>query len=120
AGPLVCTNDERQHSAAVRDGYQIWVRSREALGDGDETALMTRLGDFEARDVGAEPLELHLYFALPSGRIVLARTVPLADTDKFSRAGRFYAHAFVIGKNEFRKLGNDPFAVLDQVTFQSS
>src|SRR5205823_194372 len=40
--------------------------------------------------------------------------------DKFNRAGRFYAHAFVVGSNEFRKLDNDPFAVLDQVTFQSS
>src|SRR5262249_47712085 len=52
--------------------------------------------------------------------VVLARTVPLAETDRFSRAGRFYAHAVVLGSNEFRKLGNDPFAVLDQVTFQSS
>src|SRR5262245_23458666 len=120
AGQLVYTNVEKQHSSAGRDGYQVWLRSPDALGDGDETALMTRLGDFEARDVGEEPLARHLYFTLPSGRVVLARTVPLAETDRFSRAGRFYAHAVVIGANEFRKLGNDPFALLDQVTFQSS
>src|SRR5262245_59429294 len=120
AGQLVYTNVEKQHSSAGRDGYQVWLRSPDALGDGDETALLTRLGDFESRDIGDEPLERHLYFTLPSGRIVLARTVPLAETDKFNRTGRFYAHAFVLSPEVFRKLGNDPFAVLDQVTFQGS
>jgi hypothetical protein len=117
AGQVVYTNVEKQRSPTGKDGYQVWLRSPDALGDGDETALMTRLGDFEARDIGDERI---LYFTLPSGRVVLARTVPLAETDKFHRAGRFYAHAFVIGANEFRKLCNDPFAVLDQVTFQAS
>jgi hypothetical protein len=120
AGQLVYTNVERERSPSGRDGYQVWLRTPGALGDGDETALMTRVGDFEARGIGEEPLTRHLYFVLPSGRVVLARTVPLAEPDKFRRAGRFYAHAFVLGANEFRKLGNDPFAVLDQVTFQSS
>jgi hypothetical protein len=120
AGQLVYTNVEKQHSPAGRDGYQVWLRSPELLGDGDESALMTRLGDFEARDLGNEPVARHLYFALPSGRVALARTVPLAATDKFNRAGRFYAHSFIVGANEFRKLDNDPFAVLDQITFQSS
>src|SRR5687768_6542647 len=88
AGQLVYTNVEKQDSPTGRDGYQVWLRSPEVLGDGDETALMTRLGDFEARDVGDEPFARHQYFTLPSGRVVLARTVPLAETDKFSRAGR--------------------------------
>src|SRR5262245_40454929 len=120
AAQLVYTNVEKQYSSAGRDGYQVWLRSQESLGHGDETALTTRHGDFEIRDVGEDRRARHLSFTLPSSRVGLDRTVPLAETDKFSRAGRFYVHAVVIGANEFRKLGNDPFAVLDQVTFQSS
>ena len=119
-GQLVYTNVEKQNSPTGRDGYQVWLRSPDALGDGDETFLLTRFGDFESRDVGDEPLERHLYFTLPTGRIVLARAVPLAETDKFNRTGRFYVHAIVLAPGAFRQLGNDPFAVLDQVTFQGS
>jgi hypothetical protein len=120
AAQLIYTNVERERSPAGRDGYQVWLRSPSALVDGDEMALATRVGDFEVPDVSEEPITRHLYFTLPSGRVVVACASPLAGADKFSRAGRFYTHAFVLGPNEFRKLGNDPFAVLDQVTFQSS
>src|SRR5262249_42215220 len=115
-------NVEKQFSARGRDGYQIWLRTPDAITEAEETEVQNRLGDFEERRdaTAAEPLARHLFFTLPSGRVVISRTVPLAQTDKFNRAGRCYAHAFLLEPNEFRRLDNDPFAVLDQAPFQSS
>jgi hypothetical protein len=123
ASQLIYTNVEKKLSPAGTEGFQIWLKTPGALSDGEETEIQSRLGDFEERkDATAnESLsERHLFFTLPSGRAVIARSVPLAGNDKFNRGGRFYAHALILESAEFRKIENDPFAVFDQVRFQSS
>jgi hypothetical protein len=122
AAQLVYTNVEKTLSPKGRDGYQIWLKTPGVLNEAEETEIQTRLGDFEdRRDSPAdEPASRHVFFALQTGRAVISRTVPLAETDKFNRAGRFYAHAVVLEPRDFAQIGNDPFVVLDQVKFQSS
>ncbi len=123
AAQLIYTNVEKKLSASGTEGFQIWLKTPGVLSDGEETEIQSRLGDFEdRRDATTEsaPLERHLYFTLSSGRAAIARCVPLPQTDKFNRGGRFYAHALILEPPDFRHIDNDPFAVIDQVRFQST
>src|SRR5262245_41491287 len=123
AAQLVYTNVEKKLSPAGREGFQVWLRTPDVLSDGEESEVQTRLADYEERrdpTTKDEPPVRHSYFCLSSGKAVIARTVPLAETDQFRRGGRFYAHAYILDPDDFRSLDNDPFAVLDQVKFQSS
>lgn len=123
AAQLVYTNVEKALSPGGQEGYQIWLKTPGFLSDADETEIRSRLGDFEERhDATTEgtPLERHTYFTLSSGKAVIARTVALEGTDKFNRGGRFYAHAVALNPDDFLRLKCDPFAVMDQVRFQSS
>lgn len=49
------------------------------------------------------------YRRTASGKAVVARIVPLRQTDRSGRSGRFLSHALVLRPEEFAKLGNDPF-----------
>src|SRR5262245_30550781 len=123
AAQLVYTNVEKKLSPAGREGFQIWLRTPDALTDSEESEVQTRLADYEERrdpTTKDEPAVRHSFFCLSTGKAVIARTVPLAETDQFRRGGRFYAHAFILDRDDFRTLDNDPFAVLDQIKFQSS
>lgn len=124
AAQLIYTNVERKLSASGRDGYQIWLKTPNVLDEREETEIQSRLSDYEERKDATiakddAPVR-HMYFPLSSGRVVLARTVPLAQTDEFKRGGRFYAHALILDADVFRRFDNDPFAILDQFEFQGS
>jgi len=124
AAQVIYTNVEKKLSATGRDGYQIWLKTPDFLDEREETEIQSRLSDYEERKDGAvakdELPARHVFFSLSSGRSVIARTVPLNQTDEFKRGGRFYSHALVMDREAFWKLDNDPFAVLDQFTFHNS
>ena len=120
AAQLVYTNVEKKLSPTGREGFQVWLRTPDALSDGEESEVQTRLADYEERrdpTTKDEPAVRHSFFLLSTGKAVIARTVPLAETDQYRRGGRFYAHAYILDPDDFRALDNDPFAVLDQVKF---
>jgi len=122
AAQLIYTNVEKRLSPTGREGFQVWLRTPDVLSDGELTEIQTRLADYEERrdpTTKDEPSVRHSFFSLSTDRAVVARTVPLAETDQFRRGGRFYAHAFILDPHDFRQLANDPFAVLDQVQFHS-
>ena len=123
AAQLIYTNVEKKLSPAGTEGFQIWLKTPGVLSEGEETEIQSRLGDFEERKdatTNGAVSERHLYFTLPSGKAVMARSVPLAGSDKFNRGGRFYAHALILEPGDFRRIENHPFAVFDQVRFQTS
>ena len=78
AAQLIYTNVEKRLSPTGREGFQVWLRTPDVLNEPEETEIQNRLGDFEERREGTsdEPLARHLYFALPSGRVVIARSAP--------------------------------------------
>jgi hypothetical protein len=122
AAQLIYTNVEKKLSSRGRDGYQVWLRTPGLLSEAEETEIQSRVGDFEDRRdaTASDGLARHMFFSLSTGRAFISRTVPLAETDKFNRSGRFYAHAFVVEPADFAQVGNDPFAILEQAKFQSS
>lgn len=119
AAQLVYSNVEAEHSPTRRRGFQVWLCSPRLKDQQREIAR--RLEDFEwpAADAAANHLtERFTFFRSSVGDFVIARTVPLAERDALGRAGRFHAHALAIPSEEFAKIGNDPFRVLEHFPFQ--
>ncbi|HEV3145477.1 MAG TPA: hypothetical protein VGZ47_16410 [Gemmataceae bacterium] len=118
AAQLIYTNVEKSLSRG-REGFQIWLRTPDSLSESEETEIQTRLGDFEERKDDSGSVR-HQFFQLASGKLVFARSVPLEESDRHNRAGRFYAHALILKPEEFRQLHNDPFPIFRHFAFQSS
>jgi hypothetical protein len=121
AAQLIYTNVEKSLSRG-REGFQVWLRTRDSLSDSDETEIQTRLGDFEERKESDAELGAvrYQYFSLTTGKLVFARSVPLEESDRHNRSGRFYAHALILTPDVFAQLENDPFPILRHFPFQSS
>ena len=120
AAQLVYSNVEAEHSPTGRRGFQVWLCSARLKDQQREIAR--RLEDFDWPSPDAAKnfvTERFCYFRTTNGEAVVARTVPVTERDALRRAGRFHSHAMILPPDEFAKLGNDPFAVLDHVPFQN-
>ena len=121
AAQLIYTNVEKSLSRG-REGFQVWLRTRDSLTDAEETEIQTRLGDFEERKEGDSErgAARYQYFSLATGKFVFVRSVPLEESDRHNRGGRFYAHALILASEVFALLENDPFPIFRHFPFQSS
>lgn len=112
---LIYTNVEADRSPTRQRGFQVWLASKE-LSPEVRRAAAKRLDDFRLPPGVApdDPAAVrHVFARLSDGLFLIARTVPLADRDKFGRGGKFHAHAVLLTEETFRELGCDPFRVID-------
>ena len=58
-----------------------------------------------------------MFFPLGQNKLVLARIVPLEDTDAFGRKGRYLAHALVFDRADWIAEDLDPIALLQGLPF---
>jgi hypothetical protein len=121
AAQLIYTNVEKSLSHG-REGFQVWLRTRDSLTEVEETEIQTRLGDFEERkeNESERGAARYQYFPLARGKLVFARSVPLEESDRHNRGGRFYSHALILEPDIFAQLENDPFPIFRHFPFQSS
>lgn len=111
---LIFTNVEADRSPTRQRGFQVWLCSPE-LAPEQRRAVAKRLDDFRLPPGVPQSGEIvrHVFFRTPDGLFVIARTVPLAERDKFGRGGKFHAHALILSDDAFRRLGCHPFRVID-------
>lgn len=107
---LIFSRVEAEYSPNQRSGYQIVFQSPGLEGDGP--SIEKRIQCFQ---YNGEEIERFQYFHTDSGRVVVARTVPILDPDpniidRNRRPGAFITHCCVLTKEEFSRVGNDPFA----------
>jgi hypothetical protein len=122
AAQLIYTNLEKDQSHG-QEGFQVWLRTPDLIAEAEETEIESRLGDFEERkesSTGNAPTVRFQFFRLISGKIVLARSVPLDESDRHNRSGRFYSHALILTADVFQHFNNDPLPIFRQFRFQSS
>lgn len=113
AGQHLYANVEQAQSPRGRSGFQTLFATYSALTAAD-------VDDIEGRLVyhrgNSAPVK-RLYFATTSGKQVVAQIVPLTDTDRLGRQGRYLAHSLVFTPEAFCQLGADPLHVLSQVSW---
>jgi hypothetical protein len=115
AAQLIYTNVEADQSPTRQRGFQIWQWSPELSPD-QRRLIAKRVDDFRLPP-GAGPADaetVRYLYCRPAGNLnVIARTVGLADRDKFGRGGKFFAHALLLADEDMSKISFDPFSVID-------
>jgi len=113
AAQLLYANVEKDHSPHRRSGFQTLFYSHSRLSEADVDAIEPRL--FYAHGAGNPPKGL--FFPLGQDKLVLARIVPVEDTDAFGRKGRYLAHALVFDRTNWIAAGLNPIALLQNLPF---
>lgn len=108
AAQLLYANVEKDRSPDRQGGFQTLFYTRSRLTESEVDAIEPRL--FYVPGAAAPPKGIA--FALGPDKLVLARVVPLEDTDSFGRKGRYLAHALVIDRADWAAGRLDPCAVL--------
>ena len=117
ASQLIYSRVEIAYSPQRRSGYQTVYRSP-ALTAEEVSFIERRVQCFQPPRPTDDRLQ---YFSLPSGKAVVARTVPITSdpeiTDKTNRPGAFLGHCLILGSAEFAAIGNNAFALFDHFEF---
>ncbi len=116
AAQLLYANVEKDRSPHQRSGFQTLFYSQSRLSEAEVDAIEPRL--FYAHGAGNPPKGL--FFPLGQDKLVLARIVPLEDTDAFGRKGRYLAHALVFDRTDWIAEGLNPIALLQSFPFLTS
>jgi hypothetical protein len=116
AAQLVYANVEKDRSPHKRSGFQTLFYSQSRLSEAEVDAIEPRL--FYAHGAGNPPKGL--FFPLGQDKLVLARIVPVEDTDAFGRKGRYLVHALVFYRTDWIAEGLDPIALLQSFPFLTS
>lgn len=117
AAQVIYGNVEADRSPQHRGGFQVLFRSFSRLSEDQVTREIGPRLFFASTNPHQEK---HCFFAMPSGGVVVARCVPVVGTDQFSRKGLYLAHALVFSREDFLRLANNPFRILDHFQFFSS
>ena len=111
----VAANVEAGLDSRRGGGFQTVQASEALLGTEDLRLLETVAPYYEVtsqrRAAGEFPTK-ESFFALPSGRLAVGRTVDWG-TSASGRAGNFLARHLVLERDALRKCGMDPFCLLD-------
>lgn len=111
----VAANVEAGLDGRHGSGFQTVQASEALLGTEDLQLLETVAPYYEVtpqrRAAGEFPIK-ESFFALPSGRFAVGRTVDWG-TSASGRAGNFLARHLVVDRDTFRGCGMDPFRLLD-------
>lgn len=119
AAQVVYTNVEQERSPHRRRGFQLWLWSKDlpkTVLDEVELRVNTfvRLTPADEASLREKKPPRRIFAPLVSGGwVMLAEAVPLKESDKFGRGGRFHTHALLFDRDEFLRFGADPFAVFD-------
>jgi hypothetical protein len=118
AAQLIFANVEADQSPRRRRGYHTLCYSQELLSEAEVSEIENRLF-YVPRPEGPPPAK-HLFFPSETGKLVLGQIVPVAGTDQFGRAGRYFAHALAFAPEDFARFRNDPFALFGRFRFNQS
>lgn len=113
AAQLIYTHVEADQSPGKRRGYQTLFYTHASLNTAEVQEIEERLVYPEK----AHQQTKHTFFQTRSGKFTLAQCVPLPDSDKFGRGGRYFAHALVFSPETFAQFGNNPFTVFRHFPF---
>lgn len=117
AAQLIFSRVEIDYSFQRRSGYQTAYCSPSLAAD--EVALIERrVQCFKPSGSTDERLQC---FPLPSGKIVVSRTVSIAPdaeiTDRSLRPGAFIAHCLILSPVDFAAIDNNAFALFETFGF---
>ena len=112
-GQLVFARLDRHQSPRRREGFQTAYTTPGYLAADDLEMIEERLAFFPS----PERRRKQVFFAAPSGLIVVARIVATDDRDASGRGGCYLAHALLIRPDVFHAADANPFVFLDQVPF---
>lgn len=116
---LIYGRVEAEYSPKRRSGYQIVYHSSGLDSDIPEIEKRVQCFQYSGQEV-----ERYQYFWTSSGRAVLSRTAPIFASDenvidRNRRPGAFVTHGYIIDKDIFQRVRNDPFALFgDRNLFQ--
>jgi len=117
AAQLIYSRVEIDYSPQRRSGYQTAYRSPSLTAE-EVSFVERRVQCFQPPRSTDDRLQ---YFSLPSGKAVVARTVPIVSdpdiTDKTRRSGAFLAHCLILNSAEFASIGNNAFALFEAFGF---
>lgn len=121
---VIYTNVDAQHSPTNRRGDQVVFATHNMLDEQEINEVGNRLADFDTQlAVAGKPGALYReqFFRTTSRKPVVARSIPLAQTDQGGRGGLFFAHALILAREAFRQsCHNNPFVLLDGLAFYRS
>lgn len=108
AGQLIYTSVEAGQSPRGEGGFQTLFCTASMLSPAEVAEIEGRLVYFFSE---RSPLKW-LFFNTSGGKRVVAQVVPLAETDRLGRGGRYLAHALVLTPPAFDQIGGNAFALL--------
>jgi len=108
AGQHIYTNVEKEQSPHHRSGYQTLFYTHVALSEAESDEIEAHVPYYRSE---GEPIK-RVFFSTSTGKRVVAHIVPLADTDRHGRQGRYLAHSLAFTPEAFTHLKADPFWVL--------
>lgn len=117
---LIYTRVEPAYSPESRNGFQVVHVSPEIRGDAAEIERMVECSSLSRWHYETGTPE-YRYFWTQSGLAVVAQTVPMPpDRTVIDSMGRedshFLVHALVLHADQFVRVRNDPFAVIEGAT----
>lgn len=115
---LIYTRVEPEYSPASKNGFQTVYLSPEIASLAGAIEKRVQCFAPEASHTEQGTLE-YQYFWLDTGQAVIAQTCAIASDaqviDKTGRGGSFVAHALILAPEQFSRIRNDPFAVIQGI-----
>jgi hypothetical protein len=113
AEELFFSRIEARYSTQNRSGYQV-VYHTSGISNDDVERIEERLQCFNGSDVDRR-LQ---FFHLPSGKFAFTVSEALYEidreiTDRNGRSGAFVGHCYVISAEDFARINNNPFIILE-------
>jgi hypothetical protein len=118
ADELFFSRIEAKYSPQSRAGYQVVYRTS-GINDADSDTIEDRVQCFS----GSEVDKRYQFFHLPSGNVAISVSQVLMEinreiTDRNGRGGAFITHCYVLDRDAFARVGNDPFLLLEEELVQ--
>lgn len=104
-------NVERDHSPNKVGGFQTIFYTKARITREESEEIEAKLIYFQSEE---NPVKW-LFFPLESGKVVMARIVPLTSVDKFGREGSYLAHSIILTAENFAEAGFNPFVIFAAV-----
>ena len=113
---LLYTSVGRALSPVGRDGYQTVCHSKDYLADQDVADIELRLVYHRSE---ISPIKRQ-FFCTRSGLAVVSQITFLENArDSFNRPGIYLAHCYALTKDDFLRLENNPFSLLQRIPFRA-
>jgi len=112
----IYANVEEDESPRKLGGFQTLFYSRSGLTEDEVERIESRLPYYPSESAPVK----RVFFASPTGKIVVGQIVPIPEPDRLGRGGRYLAHNLVFAPREFARHAASPFQVFARFPFATT